>query len=359
MTRNEGTPTVRRLALLAATLLLAPASLVVGTSSPAAGLDADPIVITPPVNGQPQTFTMEYPIGTVVGNEPSGEVHTPDDCAMIPTCARIPVTVQFPDGYDRELEEFIVSVSISWEAGDMYVEFPGRPAGQDGQKVQGNDLDNWFYVVEEDEEGATEYRQLAQAATASNPEVARWLGGADEYVFSISNYLGVNRGFKVTITTTPAIFGNPIEDLGTGFRSPSDGGSSSETASPTVEDLESFEPGPAASLPRSSASNGIDMPDPVFTTTPGGLPVIGADTAETFGAFGGSTEEFEAALDGEAPQLFQPAREVGPPKAVSGSLIAFWLGLVPIVLALAIGAWFWRRRPTALSFTGPATPSAA
>ena len=349
---------MRRLAAVAAVLLLAVTVLTTTTTAPAAALDADPIVITPPVGDQAQTFTMEYPIGTIAGNEPAGELHTPDDCVDLPTCARIPVRVQYPEGYDREMNEYFITVTISWEAGDVDVVIPGRPAGQDKVHAQGNDLDNYFYVTEKDEKGATVYRLLAQAATSANPERARWLGGADEYIFIVSNYTGVNRGFTVTVKTSPAFFGNPVEDLGTPFRPAAS--DSTPTALPEeVGDFESFEPGPAASAPSSGGAVRADLPEPVFTTNAGGLPVIGADGVDTFGAFGGSSEEFESALDGEAPQLFQPARQVGPPKAVSGSLIVFWLGVVPLILAAAAGAWFWRRRPAALSFTAPPRPSTA
>ena len=327
-------------------------------SAPAGALDADPIIITPPLGDQSQTFTMEYPIGTIAGNEPSGELHTPDDCVDLPTCARIPVRVEYPEGYDREVNEYFITATISWDAGDIDVALPGRPAGQEEVHAQGNDLDNYFYVTEVDEEGETVYRMLAQAATSANPERARWLGGADEYIFIISNYTGVNRGFTVTVKTSPAFFGTPVEDLGTGFRAPS-----SEDVTPTelpeeVGDFETFERGPAASA-ASTRSSANDLPEPVFATNASGLPVIGADGIDTFGAFGGSTEEFETALDGDAPQLFQPARVVGPPKKVAGSLIAFWLGLVPLLLAAFAAAWFWRRRPAALSFAAPPSPSTA
>lgn len=337
-------------ALLAATLVASLVSWIAG-ATPAAALEEDPILITAPV-GAPQTYTVEYPAGTLAVNDASGEFHTPEDCAMLPSCATVPLLVEYPGGYDRENEEYFITVTVSWEAGDVTVPIPGRPAGQSEVHAQGNDLDNYFYVAETDEEGAKAYRLVAQAATARNPERARWLGGADEYALVIVNWVGVNRGFTLTITATPAAFGDPFEDLGGGFR-PVDN-SSSESLRPTagdVTDFDSFEPGPAASSPR------IVNPEPVFATNPVGLPVIGADGADTFGAFGGSTDEFEAALDGEAPQLFQPARQVGPPEDVPGSMIAFWLGVVPLALAIAAAIWFWRRRPAALSFVVPTSAS--
>lgn len=340
-----------RRAFLAAAVCAAVTSLLVGTP-PAAAMEEDPILITAPSGGQGQTYTVEYPAGTLAVNDASGEFHTPEDCEMLPSCAYIPMLVDYPEGYDRESEEYFITVTVDWEAGDVSVPLPGRPAGQDEVHAQGNDLDNYFYVAEQDAKGAKVFRKVAQAATANNPEKARWLGGDDEYALVIVNWIGVNRGFTLTITTTPATFGDPFEDLGTGFR-PADGSSSgSLTSGPAdVTDFDSFEPGPAASAPRTSGAG----PEPVFATNPVGLPVIGADGLDTFGAFGGSTDEFEASLDGEAPQLFQPARELGAPEDVPGGLIAFWLGVVPLVLAAAAGAWFWRRRPAALSFVAPTT----
>lgn len=348
---------MRRIAAVTALLLLAPAMLLTSSTAPAGALEADPIIVTPPVGDQAQTFTMEYPVGTLLGNEPSGELHTPADCVDLPTCARIPVRVQYPEGYDRELNEYFITATISWEAGDINVTLPGRPAGQEEVHAQGNDLDNYFYVTELDEKGETVYRLLATAATASNPERARWLGGADEYIFTVSNYTGVNRGFTVTVKTSPAFFGNPVEDLGTGFRPAATDDTTTAALPSEVGDFETFERGPAASAARATSS--IDIPEPVFTTNANGLPVIGADGADTFGAFGGSTEAFETALDGDTPQLFREARVVGPPKPVAGSLIVFWLGLVPLLLAGAAGVWFWRRRPAALSFTAPSAASPA
>jgi hypothetical protein len=344
---------MKRIALLALPLLLAPLAVLTG-ATPAAALPQDPILITPPTGPDGDTYTVEYPIGTVIGNEPSGELHTPADCETIPTCALIPVLVSYPEGYDREVEEYFITVTISWNAGDITVPIPGRPAGQEEVHAQGNDLDNYFFVKELNEDGEEDYREVARAATAANPERARWLGGADEYALVISNYTGPNAGFTVSIKTTPALFDPVFEDLGGGFRPSAPSSSASSSVGATLPDDFSGDltPGPAVSQPRSPS---FARPEPAFSTTPTGLPAFAGDaTLDTFGAFGGSSAEFESALDGEAPQLFQPARQVGPPEPVEGSLILFWLGLVPLVLAAAAGVWFWRRRPAALSFATPA-----
>jgi hypothetical protein len=342
---------MKRVAILLAAVALSVPPLVFVGAAPAGALDQDPVTITPPVNGKGQTYTLRYPIGTLAGNEPSGELNTPDDCPTLTSCAGIPVKVDYPEGYDRANEEFFIDVSVSWDDSEQSVALPGRPAGQDSVKAQGNDIDTWYYVHERDPKDATKmvWRKVAQAAGSRMPEKARWLAGATDYYFVIQNYLGNNTGFAVEIKTTASRFGNPVEDLGfPGFQG--EGLAGPETFG-TVGDFSGIE-GPAASAPPGGLGS-------AFASSEGGLPLFGSDAVDdTFGTFGGSSAEFENALEGQRIALFKKRQNAGPPKPVGAATVVFWLGLVPLAIAGASIAWFYRRRPAALSFSG-APPTAS
>lgn len=298
------------------------------------------------------TASKEYPVGSIPAQDPSGEFHTPADCVDLPSCAVVPLTVAYPEGFDRDMQEFFLDVVITWDQGKVEVDTGRRVGGQNvRESVQGNDLDIYFYTKKPDPKDPKKMKdtEIGRAATANMPEKARLFGGFDVYDIVITNYSGVNRGFTIDVTFVPAFITTPFFGEGNepAFTRPV--GAQDLAGSPDSGFLDLSTPGPAAFRAPEGAATPLLEP-----TGSDGL-LSGAVGASSLGdgEFGDADPSFDAALAGtrkSASSLFEEARRPGPAGPVSTAVLLFWLALVPLLLAAAAAVVFIRRRPTALSF---------
>jgi len=318
------------------------------------------------------TATVSFPVGSIPGTDPAGEFILPEDCAELPTCAVIRLSVAYPEGFDRDLQEFFLDVSVSWDQGKTEVDAGRRVAGQQVKEgVQGNDLDTWFYTKLPDPKDPKKLKdtEIARSATAKMPEKVRLFGGYNDYEIVVVNYAGVNRGFRIDATFVPAFitkafsgedgtlpaFQNDSTSTGAG----SFGSGDDEFSSGPGGFLDLSTPGPAAARPGGSGFS--STPAPLLAPTGVDFPAVtGASAISETESFGEADPEFDAALAGtqtSASSLFEEARRAGPAKPVAGALLLFWLGFVPLALAFGAAVLFIRRRPVSLSFDigAPAT----
>lgn len=300
-----------------------------------------------------------YPVGSIPGSDAGYSpslFRAPATCATSPNCGLVPLTVNYPPGFDRTLQEFFLDVVISWDQGKVEVDTGRRVAGQDvRESAQGNDLDIYFYTKKPDPKDPNKMVdvELGRASTANMPEKFRLFGGFPAYDISVINYSGVNRGFTIDVTFVPAFIVAPFsgsEDDVPSFGSTSDGDNASSDGDGGGGFLDLTTPGPAfGSTSRGNAAPLLAPTGPADLAAVTGI--TGASPDE--GAFGDADPSFSAALAGtrkSASSLFEEARTTGPPKPVPASLLVFWLVVVPLVLAVAAAIVFIRRRPMALSF---------
>jgi len=319
-----------------------------------------------PVEGA--TASATYPAGSIPGTASRSTVGStiqPTQCRTLPNCGVIPVTVNYPEGYDFENKEFALEIVLSWDQNRVVVDPNVRVGGQAPRpNTQGNDLDVYIYVKKPNASGAMVDTEIGRSNTALQPERTKVFGGFNVYDIVVSNFGGVNTGFKVDVNFIPSFIvassAEDFEDVGNSaaaFNSEADAGDSASGDSGTsLSDRPSREP-------VSSRAGSADPGAILFAPTSDALPALaaGASISAPESSFGPIDAEFDNALAGNKPSatsLFDEARTAGPAKPVAAALLFFWLGIVPLALAAGVGVVLIRRRPLALSFD-LAAPSTA
>lgn len=333
---------------------------VVALAPPAAAIQGDKISIKIENNN-----TTKKPYGPMAVND-AGSTFTddPETCAAVPFCTAVPLEVLLPSNFNPDINEFVLTVRLGWDDG-------GVSAG--GQSAQGNDLDMYIYVIGKDAKGNTTYKEVGRSAGSSQPEVSKlFTPSKTNYVIVVYNFVGVNKGFDLTLTYRDAT----IRDVGTFETGPSArpgaGGSTadadasgSDFASPpsapgsASSDSSSLSARPSPNVrPTFSSPSALPFANPSLTTGPAvvaptgpagfsGLP-IGADTSKDLNS---------SLAPNESQDIFKPRVPLGPPKPVSGALLIFWFGVVPLVLVGAAAVLMIRRRPAALTVRAQPHPA--
>lgn len=335
------------------------------------------VAVAPPASaGQLKGFSIEpregakasasYPVGSIPGTASRSTVSStikPSQCRTLPNCGVVPVTVEYPEGYDFENQEFFLEIILTWDQNRVVVD-PGVGVG--GQRprpnAQGNDLDVYIYVKKPDDTGAVVDTEIGRSATALMPEKTKVFGGFKVYDIVVSNFGGANTGFKIDVNFIPAFISSQSsadfeESAATSIGSTSSadnddissGGSNlSDTRAPVAP----------ASSSSGSGNTGVVQLAPTsadLVAITGGTPITDRVS------FGPADSEFDNALEGTKPSatsLFDEARKAGPAKPVAAALLVFWLGFVPVALAIAAGVALMKKRPISLSFdVGAAAPA--
>ena len=333
---------IRALRAVIATCVVG-AAFVVVPSSPAHAQEGEPIIVKAE---EGLDFKREYGILAPPGDA-AGEFHDPEGCAKAPFCMTIPMEILLPEGYDPDYDEFTMPLTVDWE--------DARVQGRAGVNGQGNDLAVYIWYGEKfdgDGDGDKEWVEYRHKDGADRPEAINMFQPDDgKYFLVVSNFSGVNMGFTVTLGYNYR--GVPRDDgsvAPVGVRPRPGSGSGASTGSPAADDTT-----PARTLPTFTPSSPSFDPAPVLT--PDLLPAVpGGEREDGFAsAFPGGLKPLAEDLAGSGGVDLTAAgrRQLGPPSPVSGGVIAFWLGLVPILLVAAAGAVVIRRRPTALTLPIP------
>jgi hypothetical protein len=282
-----------------------------------------------------------------VNDASSAFTDDPEKCETLPWCTTVPIDVNLPAGFDPDVNEFFLTVAVSWDDSSI--------AGA----AQGNDLDTYVYSIETDADGNNTYTEVGKSAGSTMPEVSKLFEPLNtHYVLVVYNFLGVNKGFNVDINFIDA----SITDPDSGFTAtPAAGpiggdGGSTGGGSVTPPPSGASSGGAHASAPFSPDPSPSFLPASNPTLSPSvDLPPIGTD--DVFGDFG-DLQDFQKDLQADAPKsgidlLAASRRQLGPPKDVGASVLVFWLIGVPVVLAGAAFVVLLRRRPSALTLTIP------
>ena len=300
------------------------ASLVVAGSltwaPPARSLEQDRLTV-----GPDQVAEAEY--GPLV-NSPTGP-HLPDDCRAQLHCDAIPLDVVVPPGLPED-DEYFVAIVVEWDTTST----PGDPVAYPEGRTT-NDIDAYVYTDPPTQEEAerrghtpasatTPY--VAAGATVLVPEQAFLFNPDGRYWIVVENFLGVNRGYTVTVTWYSESFRPPVEKL------------APELTPPTTAVRR---PRSVGEGPRSRTSATIERLEPSEATTPSSLPM--ADIADDdFAAGDFDTSDFEQELAAPAPVHVGPiAARPDPP---SNLALFFWLLAIPLGTVAVGGALITRRR---------------
>lgn len=306
------------------------------------------------------TASATYPTGSIPGTASRSTVRSlvsPSNCQKSPNCGHAPLTVNYPEGFDFENQEFFLEITLSFDNSPKEVDTGQRVGGQPIRRTQqGNDLDIYVFVKKPDANDPKVMRdtEIGASQTALQPERVKVFGGFPTYDLVISNFGGVNTGFKIDVAFIPAFITSPSgsdEDFG------DENFANTAISSDTDSDSGSDSGGSGSELrelaPRDPATAGPTFADPGVVQLVPTSSDLSALTVGTPPAFGAPDDEFDNALAGNAPSassLYDQARIAGPPKPVAPALLVFWLGVVPLVLAGAAAVVLIRRRPIALSF---------
>lgn len=331
-------------------LLLATAVAAVGLSSiptsPAAALEGEPIVLRAE---EGSSFSGDY--GPIPVADTGGALNAPGDCAISPGCMEIPLTVELPDTFDVENDEFFFNFLAEWEGNVDLV-----AAGS-------QDLDIYFYTLRKNPEtGEDEYVEVGSAASASQPERTRLFNFIEgEYVITVVNFLGVNTGFRLTFDYVDVSLPDDFDPYD-GARSSGGGqsGGSSESGTPTGDS------GSDAGGDAFPTSGGLSLePSAPAPSSPASLNPVGADgfgdgLSSAAGDAGlgdfGSFNQFQKDLNAEAEPstidlLAASRRQLGPAGNVGTPVLLLWLLLLPIVAGGVAMVLMLRRRPAALTLS--------
>lgn len=319
--------------------------------APARGLEGAKLTIRAESGGKASGTFSPMP----VADPSSSFVDDPVRCASLPFCTAVPLDVILPEGFDPDINEFFLTVKLSWDDAPI----------ADGA-AQGNDLDMYIYAIGKDEAGDPTYELAGEAASSSQPEVAKLFQPMNvRYVIVAYNFNGVNQGFKIDIDFVDATIVDPDAASVGPVPGSTDPASTGGTTSPSpfAADGSSSDAGRPAFSPSfvpSSPGSPSFLPavDPTLTPV-GDLPLPGTD--EVFGDFG-QLQDFQKDLAKEAPKsgidlLAASRRQLGPPKEVGAPVLVFWLVGVPLALAAVAFTVLVRRRPTALTLPVPTTPA--
>lgn len=301
-------------AVVAALVLAAPAWLLVA-AAPAGASGQEGFNV-----GLNQTVTRTYP--GIAASDAAYADYNPDDCKVLVTCDTVPITVAVPTSYSV-YDDYRLKVELDFVTSKS-------SAGQNSAETVSLDLYLW-----DDPAGAA---AISQAAGLNEPQYAvidRPTKG--KYQIVVHNSGGVNDEYTIKATlifvpgTKPVESAEPTRPSGAGGTEPS-------TAVTT--------PARAVAAPPPTA--------PAPTLAPS-LPLLAP-------AGSGATPSIDPLLAGlgEAPpsadQVAGPARSIfrraaatGNHAPVSSVVLAFWLGLVPVVAAAAMALVVVRRRPAVIA----------
>lgn len=327
---------------IAAVLTLATTPLL---ATPVAALEGEPIVIRAEEGAR-----IERDYGAMPIADTAGVLTHPGDCALSPGCTEIPLTVELPDDFDPETDEFFFNFLGEWEG------------NQDLGSAGSQDLDFYIWTLRPDEDGEEEYVEVGSAASASEPERTRLFNFIEgEYVICVVNFLGVNTGFRITLDYVDASIPDDFDPRAGVDRPSSAGGSSSNPQSGSSDTGSSgsgsspsngstpFDFSPTAPAPSSPAS---------LAPTAGGPGGFGLGFTATPGEAGlgdfGSFNEFQKDLNSgvtESPidLLAASRRQLGPAEPVGAPILLFWLLALPLAAGAGALVFVMRRRPAALT----------
>lgn len=329
---------VRQIGGAAAVCLTAAAVGVLPSGSPAGAIEGEKITYeAKPGSRLEQDFT------TPMAPTDGGTIHSPDECGLVTWCTRVPIEI-IPPANRGATEDYVVVLSVAWEADD--VETPDNIGG----KQESNDLDVYLYHrapvlddegnPEKNEDGTTkeDYVETGRSASGQRPEVIKLFRPEEiEYHLVVVNFVGVNRGFTVTLEFQDAAFTIPgITD---------DAGSSPSAAGPSFT--------PPASAPSNSLALGGGGAAPQVAPAAPELPSLAPSVSDD--DFGFADEIDASLLEADEPtrnSLFAE-EEIRAPEPVTGASLALWLGLLPLALLGGILALVIRRRPSALRMQLP------
>jgi hypothetical protein len=326
---------LRRSSAILTALVLLGAALSALVASPANGLAQDPIVLHP-------NDLLEVNYDPILLPNPANEADDPETCKTAPYCYTIPLHLDRPAGMSPD-EEFTIRVRMSWQVDVEDVEVPVQG------EVTSNDLDlkiwNSPYTANDERGEPTEPVNEGGATGAQPEKTSMNTPPKNDYYLVVTNFIGLNRGFKLTLTWEPEVFASPFEDLGDGAR-PTD--LSAETTAITPS-FASPDAGFAAVSPSSdffgdSITGDVDA---TVTDTPRLSPIV--VNPDDFIDDAGNTDLEKDLLDEARALSARPASLVRPAKPVSAALVIFWLGVVPLLLIIAAAVYLRRRRPAALS----------
>lgn len=248
-----------------------------------------------------RTVTREY-AGIVVAN-PAPKAHVddvnappdpdPPTCSSLPSCDAIPLTVRRPAGYSV-FDTFSVRIELHWQSG--------------------GDLDLYLW---QDPPGPTPTRR---AIGSSQPEVIVYpVGDAENYNVVVNNAASVNQGYTLVVRASYVRGERPSQ-----FDAPT-----------TVPFLDAAPP--------------LTTVPAVGTTD---TTVAAASGQQPFGSDLIDPDLGNLSAAGPAPDIFRDSvsSAARPHKPVAGSVVVLWGVVLPLVLASAVGALLYRRRPRALSY---------
>lgn len=268
-----------------------------------------------------ESVTVEF--GPIVGSNPANEAKTPDICATSAYCDAIPLEVVVPESVGPD-DEYFLQVLMEWDTRQL----PGDPVLEpDGYAL--NDMDMFIYtdpptVAEVDRRGNTPDSDddpfIANGATGTQPEKAFLFKPEGDYLLSIVNFLGVNTGYKITVTWVSEAFPSPFESLAPDFV-------------------------PSTTTPRPRPTSPVTTvpftPPTTSASSPTLAPIVVAqDDDFAFGQF--DTSDFDDQLAAPPPLDLTPIAST--PEDPSGAALFFWLLAVPFGLLTAGGFFVLRNR---------------
>ena len=328
-------PSRLRRALRATTIVAMLAAVALSPTKGADALEADPVKYDPS-SGEPESHHVD----TVMVASDGGEINTPDECALVPSCTMVPLEIT-PLPERGEDEDWVVRLDVAWDAEN--IETPNNLAGSQGS----SDLDVYMYhwgplfddegepEMNDDGTQAEGYIETGRSASGENPEIFKLFRPVEtEYWLVVQNFLGVNEGFDLNFSFTDTSFGG-IGDFGIGSTS-----TGPATPAPSDGDRLSFGDQPA----RPFAA-------PVTPAPP--TPAATAYEDDDFGFASSLRDDLLAADEGPVRGSLFAEDDLAPPADVGTSTLLLWLGLFPLLLVGAAIAFLVRRRPSTLSIRFP------
>lgn len=318
--------TIKRLTGLSSLLAFVFASaavIVTVTSGSANAMTQDRIVV-----GQNESVETEF--GPIVSSNPSGEAIDPDTCAVSTYCDLVPVTFVVPPDIDPDAEYF-VAYKLSWETEKLPPDPVLSPEGG-----AANDMDTYVYTDPATPEEAESRGHspdspgnpyIANSASFSEPEQTFLFKPKGDYLIVVSNYLGANQGYTITLTWVSESFPTPFEALAPEFR-PSTTTTTTTTAPTTT-------------------TTAPPVTQPVVDNTPTTLaPVaIGSDDDFALGDF--DTSDFDDQLQAPPEVALVPiARVFETPSTLA---LVLWMLALPFAILAISGGVIMRRRASLLS----------
>lgn len=256
------------------------------------------------------SFERKYDI--IAGNNPLGSAHTPEVCKTSVYCDVIPLTITKPANPDFG---YFVRIQMLWKT---RAETDVPRLGE----MTNNDMDMYVYLTPYDTNKEDQQNQAASGATGAQPEVA-YVDPAGDYNIVVVNFLGVNEeGYTLIFTYVTETVFTPFELLDDGRPAPVAENVSGPVVPPLLPSL---------------------APTPFLPVAPGLAAVANFDDPFGLGRRLGSNLEA-----GDIFRRADNAAVLAAAKPVSAAAAMFWLVGFPLLLVGLGGAFFMRRRTTAL-----------